>query len=1293
MVVVSTAAQGRACARIRFAIVSAALMIGITRATLALADDMSTITSRVQSQLLGNAPSTSTVQGYMNTQQANGSWTDIDYTSHAQTNWVPLTHVQRMAAMAEVWGNPNSSLYHGATLAADLRSAMDYWFTFTSYATSAPGSADNYGNPTPYSTNWFDNNIAGPQAMGSAMVMATSVFNSSELALAQNYLLNAKKEMPKFTGQNTVDLSIVGVYSAISSASTSDMTSAFNSMNGTVFISHVGTEGIQADHSYQIHGPQLYMGGYGTSYVNDMLRWGSISAGTGYALNSTQQQTVVDYLLDGTQWFIRGQTLDLTADGRQVTFPSYVGAGDGYVNAIQNALALGNYRTSELQVFLSRQQATISAGAANSGSNNLTGNRDFYNSDIMVQQRPAYYASVKVASNRTSNPETGNNQGLKNLYLGDGVNQIMVSGNEYLGIQPAWNWRRLPGTTVEQDSRSLTPTGTFGAVHGTTAFAGGVSDGTHGAETFNHSRFNVNAHKSWFFFDDEEVALGNGINSANSTSEVDTTINQCLLSTDVLYAISGGTGFATLANKNLSGGDATATPSGLKWVYQGGVGYFFTTPVSNATILAQSQTGNWSSLNTAASGSVTDKIFTLYINHGIGFTGGSYGYIAVPGIATSSMSDAAVAAVMDAYLASNPITVLTSNADSNVQGVYQSTLRMTQASFYAGGATLTMNTGATVASSVPSAMILQNSPNTLKLTAGSPQASSGPLNLTLTNVNLSGGAGGSSWFDGMGTAVAGFNLPSGDTAGSSVGITLSNDAKASPTVSLTSNDGATKSTYTVTGPLTLGGNTTFSEDAIASLAFNAAIGGNFAITQAGVGTLTLAGPNTFTGSVTVNGGTLRATNSTALGSGTTLVKSGGVLVVGAAIGNPITLSGGTMSFSSSPLLSGALTAASNTTSTIAIFDPNASDTPINVPFTGTLAGSGNIMLQNATGTTSPDGGQAFRINASNASTFSGTVTLSHNVKGELFGTTSGHTTPAGTGTIILTAGDAAYGNTLYTVTMTGGYSELNLRNNTSGNQIYGNDVQITGMGLAIINPLGSNSTAGTTVTMGNLQIGTGQTLAIYLSSSFVNHPVVFQSVALNGSATFAPKPNGFGSANSTGSDLYLDSITESAPGSSLTMSGLRTLYLEGDSAYTGGTTVMAGTLMLDSGSTLEHSNISITGGTLTGAGGTIVDNIIGDTGETISITGGTINLSNLRLNLHLSGTQTQPFYVLATASNYPSQVTGTFQASTLPSGWGILYNPPSAPNEIILTNPVPEPGCATLLLAAGGTLMLRRRIR
>ena len=160
-------------------------------------------------------------------------------------------------------------------------------------------------------------------------------------------------------------------------------------MNGTVFTSNFGTDGIQADHTYHIHGIQLYMGGYGTSYINDMLNWASISASTSYALNTTQLHTLVDYLLDGTQWFIRGQTMDLTADGRQVTFTSYVGAGDGFTTAINDALTLGNYRTAELQAFLARQQATINSGQASSTQNALSGNRYFYDSDAMVQQRLA----------------------------------------------------------------------------------------------------------------------------------------------------------------------------------------------------------------------------------------------------------------------------------------------------------------------------------------------------------------------------------------------------------------------------------------------------------------------------------------------------------------------------------------------------------------------------------------------------------------------------------------------------------------------------------------------------------------------------------------------------------------------------------------------------------------------------------------------------------------------------------------------------------------------------------------
>src|SRR5262249_53087267 len=117
----------------------------------------------------------------------------------------------------------------------------------------------------------------------------------------------------------------------------------------------------------------------------------------------------------------------------------------------------------------------------------------------------------------------------------------------------------------------------------------------------------------------------------------------------------------------------TVTPTNLRWVYQGGVGYFFISPVSNATIMAQAQSGNWAALNTAASSStVTQNVFTLYIDHGTAVSNGSYSYIAVPGITASQM---------DSYWAGDPIQVLRN--DATVQAIRNSTLDVTEAAFYA----------------------------------------------------------------------------------------------------------------------------------------------------------------------------------------------------------------------------------------------------------------------------------------------------------------------------------------------------------------------------------------------------------------------------------------------------------------------------------------------------------------------------------------------------------------------------------------------------------------------------------
>jgi len=134
----------------------------------------------------------------------------------------------------------------------------------------------------------------------------------------------------------------------------------------------------------------------------------------------------------------------------------------------------------------------------------------------------------------------------------------------------------------------------------------------------------------------------------------------------------------------------------------------------------------------------------------------------------------------------------------------------------------------------------------------------------------------------------------------------------------------------------------------------------------------------------INAGIARLNNTNAAGKGTILINPTGTAVLGAAVTNPITLAGGTLCSSASlnPLV-GDVTAAASTTSTILYADPAnlAATDPFEMAITGTLHGSGNIVLLSVTNDPSPDSGNGFRLRGTSPSDFSGTITLSSELAG------------------------------------------------------------------------------------------------------------------------------------------------------------------------------------------------------------------------------------------------------------------------------------------------------------------------
>ena len=106
-------------------------------------------------------------------------------------------------------------------------------------------------------------------------------------------------------------------------------------------------------------------------------------------------------------------------------------------------------------------------------------------------------------------------------------------------------------------------------VLGTSTYAGGVSDSIYGATAYaymdTNPEVNTGAKKSWYFFDNEVVCLGAGIQST-STYPVHTTVNQCFLKDGIL--VDKGGKEETLAN-------GSYTLQAPQWVLHDKIGYFF----------------------------------------------------------------------------------------------------------------------------------------------------------------------------------------------------------------------------------------------------------------------------------------------------------------------------------------------------------------------------------------------------------------------------------------------------------------------------------------------------------------------------------------------------------------------------------------------------------------------------------------------------------------------------------------------------------------------------------------------
>lgn len=78
-------------------------------------------------------------------------------------------------------------------------------------------------------------------------------------------------------------------------------------------------EGIRADMSYQQHGTQLYIGGYGSVFVDNIAKTAGLFTGTRFALNDEQIKLFSEFVRNTYLNVFRSHYMDFSVCGRSVS--------------------------------------------------------------------------------------------------------------------------------------------------------------------------------------------------------------------------------------------------------------------------------------------------------------------------------------------------------------------------------------------------------------------------------------------------------------------------------------------------------------------------------------------------------------------------------------------------------------------------------------------------------------------------------------------------------------------------------------------------------------------------------------------------------------------------------------------------------------------------------------------------------------------------------------------------------------------------------------------------------------
>ncbi len=532
----------------------------------------------------------------------SGKWPDIDYNDDSRAQWQLEKHLDRLISMAGAYMTGNRT---DRNLFNSILRALNQWFE---------GGYEN--------DNWWYTKIGIPRRMLTLAYLLDGEL-PEDLTSKLNKSLDAidSDDFPARPGGDRIQVLTNHAKVLLWRRDNKRITDIFKKIEKEARIApfeetmydagggpavrnnwRPSGRGVQADMSFHHRGDRVDSTlTYGLELPLFFSYWAELLKDSEWAFSNSAINFIIDYYLDGVcRHIVGGRYVEPSIMNRELSRPGEGRISPDIINSLQSIS--GGYRENELE--------NIAAALNGKSVENKPYAVYFSESDYFTYSRPGFQTAVRFHSERNANQEAPhNNEGIRNHFRGDGACMLSVTGREYADIAPLFDFRKIPGaTTPLLPYEPLSNWGPVQILDSPVSFAGAITDSIYGAVAFNFmsGRSDLKARKGYFFFDEEYLCLGSGINSS-ATDEIVTTVEQTW----------------SPSNKLIKDND--------RFIHEGHTYHIIE---GEATGSLERRSGTWRNCveNVEYADSVAEgDIFTLTISHGISPRDAKYAYAVTPG--------------------------------------------------------------------------------------------------------------------------------------------------------------------------------------------------------------------------------------------------------------------------------------------------------------------------------------------------------------------------------------------------------------------------------------------------------------------------------------------------------------------------------------------------------------------------------------------------------------------------------------------------------------------------------------